>query len=208
VSEQLDLPLPSLGRNWRKDAALRRPDQPKREGPIEWNTPPCVRGAAIKYVLPLLPPGPIWEPCPGQGELVQAIRDAGRKVEVAIADCLLVQQPPNGARIALTNPPWDSNKANKFGQIIDHLLGMKDAGLLGAVVLLMRNDHLTAESAKPPYTRFAALKRADREIACCWRPVWIPGTTGNGRFTCSWVGWGVEPGPVIRVEKKDVMFCN
>jgi hypothetical protein len=203
-------PLRITSRDWRKDAALRRPDQPASES-IEWTTPHCVRGAATRYVLPLLPPGLIWEPCPGVGELAQAFRDAGRTVIATPSNCLDIQKPPHGARIACTNPPWDkvieviNKKISIFGLIIDHLLAMYDADLLDAFVLLMRNDHLTSESKNPPHTRIDALRRADREIDCCWRPLWIPGTTGNGRFTCTWVAWGVEPGPAIRVKKEDVI---
>jgi hypothetical protein len=212
MSEQL--PLPGIGRDWRNDAALRRRHEapPEGNGPIEWTTPPCVRAAAIRFVLPLLRPGLIWEPCPGVGELAQAFRDAGRKVVVTDGNCLDVKKPPHGARIAFTNSPWNElliikrKKISVFGLIIDHLLAMYDARQLDTVVLLMRNDHLTAESQRPPHTRIAALQRADREIDCCWRPLWLPGTTGNGRFTCTWVGWGIEPGPTIRVKKEDVIW--
>jgi hypothetical protein len=191
---------PDSNRDWRKDAALRPTDKPKEErGPIEWTTPPDVRMAAVKYVLPLLPPEEeIWEPFPGVGDLAQAIRDAGRRVVCMRGDFFAVQRPT--ARIALTNPQWD-----RLGEIVDRMMRWRDAGKLDVVVLLMRNDHLTAESQKPPHTRIDALRRAAREVDCCWRARWIPGTVGNGRFTCTWVCWGVEPGPRIKVKKEDVL---
>jgi hypothetical protein len=47
-----------------------------------------------------------------------------------------------------------------------------DTGKLDAAALLLRNDHLTSDNGKgEPRTRIDALRRADREIACCWRAI-------------------------------------
>jgi hypothetical protein len=192
---------PPSNPDWRKDAALRPTDKPKEErGPIEWTTPPDVRMAAVKYVLPLLAPGSIWEPFVGVGDLRDELIRAGRGVHCTKGDFFKVMRLPPHVRIALTNPPWD-----QLGQVVDRMMCWMDTGGLDVVVPLMRNDHLTADNGKgEPRTRIDALRRADREIDCCWRVRRIPGTKGNGRFTITWVCWGVEPGPVIRVKKEDV----
>jgi hypothetical protein len=104
--------LPGMGRDWRKDAALR--PQPKRDGDDSgWDTPQCVCSAATRFVVPMLPPGPILEPCPGAGHLVAALQTAGRKIIAGTGDFLTDTLPPD-VRIALTNPPW-----NRLGAFVD-----------------------------------------------------------------------------------------
>ena len=70
--------MTGTARDWRLDAALR--PQPKRSGPDDWSTPCCLTDALVRYVLPGLPPGPIWEPAVGDGALVQALERGGRVV--------------------------------------------------------------------------------------------------------------------------------
>ena len=130
--------------------------------------------------------------------LAQALRSTGRNVVITIGNFMTTRTPCD-ARIAFTNPPF-----NQLGKFIDRMLYLLDTGRLDAAVLLLRNDHLSAESQRPPRTRINALQRAGIEIRCCWRPRWIPGTKKNGRFTCSWLVWGIEPRAPILLKKKDV----
>jgi hypothetical protein len=58
---------------------------------------------------------------------------------------------------------------------------------LDAVVLLFRHDHLQSESRTPPHCRLEALQRSTQIFFCPWRPTWIAGTAGNGRWSFSWV---------------------
>jgi hypothetical protein len=50
--------------------------------------------------------------------------------------------------------------------------------------MLLRWDHLQAGERGA-----TALQRAFRVHVCPWRPRWIPGTTGNGRWSSAWVTW-------------------
>jgi hypothetical protein len=187
MSEQLTLPLPGLGREWRRDAALKA--QPKRDGPDDWTTPICLCAALTYDVLPTFPAGAVWEPSPGGFALVDAITAAGRAV-VTTMDDFRQCKVPDGARILATNPPFHLHSA-----FIDRSLQLIDAGELDAVVLLFRHDHLQSESRTPPRCRIAALNRATQMFICPWRPTWIAGSGGNGRWSNAWILWlrGAEP---------------
>jgi len=167
-------------------AALR--SQPTRDGHDFWQTPNCLSDALMRYVLPSLP-GPVWECAAGDGRLVAAMRAAGRKVlasdllpaasSVERHDFLLEPPPPvvYGAVIA-TNPPF-----NRLDEFIQRGLTLLDRGVAPALVLLLRCDALTAAG------RAAALNRASAQWTCCWRPVWLPGTKGGGRWSNAWLVW-------------------
>jgi hypothetical protein len=90
----------------------------------------------------------------------------------------LRDEPPQNGLIAVTNPPF--NKINRFlargFQLLDH-------GLIAGFVLLVRSDALTAA------TRAHAFNRAAGILTCCWRPVWVEGSNGNGRWSNAWVWW-------------------
>jgi hypothetical protein len=167
--------------DWRKDAALR--PQPKRSGPDDWSTPPCLCAALTHDVLPTIPEGIVWEPSPGNGALVDTIKATGRSV-VATTDDFLHCPVPKGIRILATNPPFNLHLAF-LGRCTDLI----DAGALDAVILLLRHDHLQSESRTPPRVRISALRRAAAIYVCPWRPIWIAGTTGNGRCTFNWDVW-------------------
>jgi hypothetical protein len=47
----------------------------------------------------------------------------------------------------------------------------------------VRCDALTAAS------RAGAFDRASSIVTCCWRPVWVKGTRGNGRWANAWISW-------------------
>jgi hypothetical protein len=168
------------------DPASLRP-QPRRIGHDFWATPFCLTEALIEHVLPSLPQTPIWECAAGDGRLAQAMRAAGYTVlasdvepqseDIARID-FLRNEPPHPGLLATTNPPF--NLLNTF---IARGLQLLDSGRLAGLVLLVRCDALTAAS------RANAFDRASLIVTCCWRPVWIKGTRGNGRWANAWVCW-------------------
>jgi hypothetical protein len=168
-------------RDFATDAALR--PQPIRFGPDDWATPHCLCSAFVHDVLPTLPDGTVWEPAPGAGALADAIIAAGRAV-VTTADDFLHQAVPDRVRILVTNPPFNQHSA-----FIQRALYLIDENALDAVVLLFRHDHLQSESRTPPHCRLEALNRSTQIFICPWRPTWIAGTAGNGRWSFSWVAW-------------------
>jgi hypothetical protein len=154
-----------------------------------WPTPPCLIWALIEYVLPALPAlVPIWEFAAGAGHLVRPLVAAGRTVIASdlfpqnadtLLRCFLTGAPPLCQPIALSNPPW-GDQSTPF---IARGLQLLDLGQISGLVLLLRHDHLQAAE------RVEALNRATWEVRCNWRPVWIPGSVGNGIWSSSWVLW-------------------
>jgi hypothetical protein len=151
-------------------------------------------------MLPLLPPGPILEPAPGAGALVDAMRAAEREVAIGDRD-FLADVPPAGPFAAITtNPPF-----NRHSAFIQRGLELIDRGVTQSLVLLFRHDHLQGESRTPPKCRLDALERANLILLCAWRPRWIVGTRKAPRWTFSWVLWraGADGPPVYRIFRKE-----
>jgi hypothetical protein len=170
-----------------RDPAMTR-GQARRDGPDFWPTPACLTKALLDFVLPELPPGPIWECAAGDGRLARAIATGGRSV---IATDLYPQDDssphdflgdrlPAGTvgSIIATNPP--NHHWNAF---LDHSLALLDRRLIKGFVLLLRHDYLQAAG------RTDALNRAVREVHCNWRPIWVPDTDGNPRHSFHWIAW-------------------
>jgi hypothetical protein len=144
-------------------------------------------------MLPTLPSATIWEMCAGDGRLALALRAAGCRVVasdieprgegIARID-FLHDDPPKRALIACSNPPH-----NQLTAFIARGLQLIDANRLAGLVLLVRGDALWAAS------RAAAFNRASLIVTCCWRPVWVEGTSGNGRWANAWVIWLQDAGP-------------
>jgi hypothetical protein len=107
-----------------------------------------------------------------------------------VARCDFLHDPvPEAARgsVAVTNPPF-----NALDPFIARGLELLDRGLLSGLALLVRSD--------APFTdgRATAFNRASHEFACCWRPTWIAGTKGNGRWSACWFVWRADrSGPRI-----------
>jgi hypothetical protein len=176
-----------------RDLASLRP-QPRRDGHDFWATPPCLIDALIQHVLSELSPAAIWECAAGDGRLAQALSAAGyavlasdidpRAVGIERRDFLTEEPPPSGF-VAVTNPPFCT--IDRFLARGVHLL---DDGLIAGLVLLVRCDTLTAASRADTFNRAAGI------LTCCWRPVWIEGSKGNGRWSNAWVWWLPDnPGP-------------
>jgi hypothetical protein len=183
--------LPHAARS--RDPASLRP-QPRRDGHDFWATPHCLINALIKHVLPKLPAAAIWECAAGDGRLAQAMRAAGytvlasdiepRAEGIERRDFLSGESPPGGL-IVVTNPPF-----NAIDRFLAGGLQLLDDGLIAGLVLLVRYDTLTASSRADAFNRAAGI------LTCCWRPVWIEGTKGNGRWSNAWVWWLPHyPGP-------------
>lgn len=171
----------------RPDPAAQR-GQPARIGPDFWPTPDSLVRAFIRYVLPDLPPGPIWECAAGDGRLAKAIAQAGRRVIAtdlypqdgrAPVDFIRPDPPANTeGSIAVTNPPY-----NRSEEFLASGLDLLDAGWIRGLVLLLRHDHLMAAS------RTEIFNRAVREVHCNWRPIWIDDSDGNPRWSFHWLIW-------------------
>jgi hypothetical protein len=166
----------------RKDPMAAR-GQPKRSGPDFWPTPECLIAAASEYVLPSLPPAPIWECASGDHRLARALgatiaTDKFPQNQTSPLD-FLTDPPPTPGLIAFTNPPYHSS-----AKFIKRGLELLDAGAVHGLVLLLRHDHFMAGG------KVEALNRAILEVHCNWRPRWIPDTEGNPRWAFAWVYWG------------------
>jgi hypothetical protein len=176
-----------------RDPVSLRP-QPRRDGHDFWPTPPCLTEALIMHVLPELPTKAVWECAAGDGRLVRALRAGGytafasdiepRAEGIECRDFLSEEPPPSGF-IVVTNPPFCA-----IDRFLARGLHLLDNGLVAGLVLLVRCDTLTAA------TRADAFNRAAGMLTCCWRPVWIENSKGNGRWSNAWVWWLPHyPGP-------------
>jgi hypothetical protein len=163
--------------------------------------------ALVQVVLPLLPPGPIWEPAAGDGVLVDALTAAGREVIASDIqrqrtsflelDFLTGTPPPiTSGALLITNPPFNRN-----GEFLRRAIDLLDDGHLAAAVLLQRADAGGTDG------RSTALNYAAREFTCCWRPTWIPGSRGGARWWFEWIVWlaGCSGPPVhYRIRRRDL----
>ena len=170
----------------RDPAALRA--QPKRNGRDFWPTPPCLTRALIEHVLPDLPRAPIWECAAGDGRVAEYMRAAGYSVFASDIEPrgdsierrdFLRDEPPCLGLIAVTNSPFGKH----LTLFMTRGLQLLDLGRIEGLVLLVRHDALMAEE------RVDALNRAASVLHCNWRAVWIEGSSGNPRWTCSWLTW-------------------
>jgi hypothetical protein len=190
-----------------RDKAARRPT-PLRTGELDfWPTPPELRTALVRYVLPLLPEAPVWECAAGDGALVDALISAGRRVvatdiapqrpDIARLDFLRHAPPAEACgAVAVTNPPF-----NQMDEFIGRALELLDSGHLSAVVLLLRGDHAAAQG------RGGHLNRAVHEVMVTARTTWIPGSTESPRWWFHWVVWLADrtgPPVVRRVNRADL----
>ena len=176
-----------------RDLASLRP-QPRRHGHDFWATPRCLTEALVKHVLPELPTVAIWECAAGDGRLAWALRAAGCTVVASDIEPraygierrdFLSGEPPPSCFIAATNPPFCA-----IDRFLARGLHLLDDGLIAGLVLLVRCDTLTAARRADAFNRAAGI------LTCCWRPVWIEGSKGNGRWSNAWVWWlPRQPGP-------------
>jgi hypothetical protein len=177
-----------------RDPAALRP-MPKRTGTDnEWKTPSDLI-IALLNLLP--PPGKfcVWEPAAGDGRIFDALRAVGHNVvasdivpqraDIARLDFLNDDVPEAAiGGVVATNPPFArSGLGDKF---LRRGLELLDRKRVRTVVFLQRHDASTADC------RVEIFKRALFEVRCCWRPRWIEGSEGNGRWAFSWWCWCAE----------------
>ena len=132
-------------------------------------------------VLPLLPHLPealsYWEPCAGDGALLQWIgadmvwasdiepRDFG----IVEADALEESAPPAATHI-ITNPPWTRDILH---QMIEHFSNQRPTWLL------FDADWIHTKQASPYLPRL-------RKIVAVGRVRWIPDSKFTGKDNCAW----------------------
>jgi hypothetical protein len=139
------------------------------------------------FVLPELNNKLIWECCAGDGRLAQAMRTAGytvlasdikpRGAGIARRDFLL-DEPPQVGLVSVTNPPYNHKLL-----FLARGLQLLDRGAIAGLVFLIRWDAFMAAELADVFNRAAQV------LTCCWRPVWIAGSKGNGRWSNAWVCW-------------------
>jgi hypothetical protein len=168
-----------------KDAALR--PTPNRIGADYWPTPYCLRLMLHRIIKEKVPSHwLLWEPAAGAGTLLTGLPHPlylsdkyplDRNVDER--DFLAgVPEEIDPNTWVVTNPPY--NQLDAF--IEAGVQAMRARKVLG-VTLLIRLDHLGAAK------RSAWLNSASQIDIACWRPRWIEGSTGNGRWTNAWVTW-------------------
>jgi hypothetical protein len=169
-----------------RDPASLRP-QPRRNGTDYWPTPPCLIEALVGRVAPTLPTATFWEMCAGDGRVASALRAAGYRAIASDIDPrgegiaridFLHEEPSEPGLIACSNPP-----NNQLTAFITRGLQLLDSDRIAGLVLLVRCDVLAAASRAP------AFNRANSIFMCCWRPRWIAGSDGNGRWSNAWISW-------------------
>jgi hypothetical protein len=183
---------------------------PKRADKDFWPTPPELQVALIRYVLPLLPEGPVWECAAGDGVLADALIRAGREVIQSDIDPqrrgimqldFLKAAPPLATRgsILATNPPF-----NRIDAFTERALQLLDAGYLKAVVLLYRADKANTQE------RIEVFNRAAHELTITARTKWVPGSGGSERSPRWWFIWIIwladKEGPPVnrRINRADL----
>ena len=88
---------------------------------------------------------------------------------------------PDARRHPRPNPPFPGSEAGD--QFFARTIELVDSGWLTAAVLLQRADSGGTDKHAELFNRAVA------EFTCCWRPIWIPGTRGGGRWWFSWFVW-------------------
>lgn len=159
-------------------------------------TPKSLRSALLDNFTP--PPGTVWEPCVGDGQLARDIeKRCGNQVQgtdirsedegiygKGEVDFFAQKFIPPGYTSIITNPPF-----GLITQFIRRGLEILDANDndVTCLVALGRQDHHFAS------TRMKEFARAKHAIHCPWRPLWIePGPDekgGNPRWCFVWWIW-------------------
>jgi hypothetical protein len=79
---------------------------------------------------------------------------------------------------------WDAAREYPDKEFVTSWRAAIDALATDAdAVLLVRPDFAGTDG------RVDMFNRAALEFTCCWRPVWIPGTTTSGRWWAQWFAW-------------------
>jgi len=147
----------------------------KRRPQDTYDTP----AIAVMPLIPHLPKGfTFWEPCAGQGYLVNALgREAcvlasdiePRHREVIFADAL-VEGAPVDAGFIITNPPWSRSLLHAM---IVHFSAQKPTWLL------FDADWIHTKQSEPYLPLL-------RKVVSVGRLRWIEGSEHTGKDNCAW----------------------
>lgn len=183
---------------------------------------PSLLAAALRVGLPQFRIGrpPIaLDPCGGDGALRRGLAPFG--IEVGLSDLYPEQHPsadgyltremldaghmeslrfaleragPN-CRAIITNSPHNTEEAMA---IVRNLVALAEEGRIRFAVALFKNIWGDEPGRIDLFTRPSFLG----EITCCWRAVWVEGSTGSPMHAYAWFVWGRTPrnGPPLKVQ--------
>lgn len=160
-------------------------------------TPKSLRALLTEHYS--FPEGLIWEPCSGGGHLAKSLEAEGHKVlstdlregddiygtggvnflSTTKEDMVELETMQNVTSI-VTNPPF--NLLTKFMEKGLELLDDPNNNLEQLVLLARQDHHFSAK-------RMLMFSRAYRSLHSTWRAIWVPGTTGNPRWSHVWWEW-------------------
>jgi hypothetical protein len=125
----------------------------------------------------------VWEPAAGSGKMVRALAKRCTVEASDIADgCnfLRTSQPPGGARVIITNPPYTNAEA-----FISHALDLTEP-LKGQVMMLLRTDFDHAKTRQYLFSEHPAFAK---KIVLIKRIKWFEDSTGSPSFNHAWFIW-------------------
>jgi hypothetical protein len=99
-----------------------------------------------------------------------------------------------GCTAIVTNTPHVTSEACA---IVENAIGLVEGQQVDLVAMLFRSIW-GGEPGRLPYFNRPSFHG---EIACCWRPRWIAGTTGSPMHVYTWFVWMKTPrsGPSLKV---------
>ncbi len=166
-----------------------------------YSTPPELT-AALRLGLPQLGldlPVPAYDPCAGDGRLLQALGAPGFGSDLfpaAYPACPWIIDAPvdasdpdalaealGASRAIVSNPPYGRDAA----RIVHACVKLLEADAIELAALLLPLPWEAAGSA----SRLALMRHAlfRGRIVCCWRPEWIEDTGGGGKMNSAWLVW-------------------
>lgn len=166
------------------DKAARQPDD-------FYPTPADVTHALLLHQRDALAAKPlVWEPCGGDGAIVDVLRDHGfpvfatdktpRRADIMAADLFTAQPSPSlrsaTAPTIITNPPFA-----QAAEVAAHLLDHHRPAYLA---LLLKATWWHAAARTDLWRRH----RPSAVLALTWRPDFLGG--GSPTMECAWVVWG------------------
>ena len=146
-----------------------------------------------------LPPGVVWEPASGRGDIVVVLRRCGYETigtdvraysdvlvdDIGIMDFLDAATLPAGVSTILTNPPFKKVLIRRF---IEHSLALMEPSR-GMVVMLLRNEWDSASTRRGLFQHEAFAGK----FVLTWRPRWDwwerEKPKASPRHNYSWFVW-------------------
>lgn len=140
----------------------------------------------------------VWDPCPGEGELLTTLRRHGIQAVGTEHDFLTITEAPvDDAEIA-TNPPYGSRgRGEQAVAFIEHALALP----VRRVSMLLPADF---DSAISRQHLFRHRTNFSMKIVLLGRIRWIPNSTGSPSTNHAWYLWDREnvDAPTIRYVSK------